>query len=128
MARTVHAVPYIDPIYRIAYITNSIVSEMGFYETVCDDEKVWCRENDRYGLTEFIKYDYETDVFIFSAWIKLKNDADSYREYDIDYFGVNAKETEILTEIVRLLYERFGGNLTKKEFYVWEKNKGYVFG
>lgn len=120
MARTTCAVPYIDPLANITYQANSILSGKGFVMTECDDEKVWCRTNEDFSLTEFVKFDYMTDVFIFSVWIKL-NDSDPYREYNLEYFGNKAKETKILRNAVSELYGSFEGSLIKKEVYIWRK-------
>ncbi len=119
MSRSTFAVPYIDPKFRITYILNSIMSERGYKQTVEDGEEVFRRENEDCNLTEFVKFDFDTDVFIYSVWIKLKDDADFSKEYNLDHFGRGTRETKKLDDLVCELYNEFGGNFKLKKFYVW---------
>ncbi|MBQ6708695.1 MAG: hypothetical protein IJM97_07100 [Clostridia bacterium] len=120
MARSNFAVPYINPKHNITYLLNSIMSECGYKKTIADGEEVFFRVNKECNLTEYVKFDFEYDVFIFSAWIKVKDDADTFREYNLEHFGQNAKETKVLYDLISKLYDEYGGHLNLKNIYVWD--------
>ncbi len=121
MSRSNFAVPCVNSYMHAPYVANGIMIRHGFEKSEYDDgEEVFKKENEELNIIQYVKFDFDFETFIFSAWIKFKDDVEKHREYRLEHFSNEAKETKELNDVIGELEKMFGNRLHLKEIYVYE--------